>query len=129
MMREFGKPADETGVRPLAHGPAIKLDDEIRETPDEGMRPFLADTGEDEADHTAAKLIGGVVAGALILGGGLYAYETTMTNTLPPQQIAANYQFKDLYDLWLAPGKDVVFVKSTRIEVNTTPARNPLLAH
>ena len=30
------------------------------------------------------------------------------------------------YDLWLARGKDVVFVKNTRIELTTTPARNPL---
>jgi hypothetical protein len=30
------------------------------------------------------------------------------------------------YDLWLARGRDVVFVKNTRIEVTTTPTRNPL---
>ena len=30
------------------------------------------------------------------------------------------------YDLWLARGKDVVFVKNTRIEVTTAPARNTL---
>ena len=30
------------------------------------------------------------------------------------------------YDLWLARGKDVVFVKNTRIEVTTTPSRSPL---
>ena len=30
------------------------------------------------------------------------------------------------YDLWLARGKDVVFVKNTRIEVTTTPARSSL---
>lgn len=34
-----------------------------------------------------------------------------------------------IFDLWLAPGKDVVFVKSTRIEVTTTPARSPLTTH
>jgi len=32
------------------------------------------------------------------------------------------------YDLWLARGHDVVFVKNTRIEVTTTPARSPLSA-
>jgi hypothetical protein len=30
------------------------------------------------------------------------------------------------YDLWLARGKDVAFVKNTRIEVTTTPGRSPL---
>ncbi len=30
------------------------------------------------------------------------------------------------YDLWLARGHDVVFVKNTRIEVTTTPGRNQL---
>ncbi len=30
------------------------------------------------------------------------------------------------YDLWLARGKNVVFVKNTRIEVTTTPARNEI---
>lgn len=30
------------------------------------------------------------------------------------------------YDLWLTHGHDVVFVKNTRIEVTTTPGRNPL---
>jgi hypothetical protein len=32
------------------------------------------------------------------------------------------------YDLWLARGHDVVFVKNTRIEVTTTPSRSPLNA-
>ena len=32
------------------------------------------------------------------------------------------------YDLWLAHGRDVVFVKNTRIEVTTTPSRSPLNA-
>jgi hypothetical protein len=30
------------------------------------------------------------------------------------------------YDLWLAHGHNVVFVKNTRIDITTTPARNPL---
>ena len=30
------------------------------------------------------------------------------------------------YDLWLARGHDVVFVKNTRIEITTTPTRAPL---
>jgi len=30
------------------------------------------------------------------------------------------------YDLWLAHGKDVVFVKNTRIDVTTTPGRNQI---
>jgi hypothetical protein len=30
------------------------------------------------------------------------------------------------YDLWLARGHDVVFVKHTRIEITTTPTRTPL---
>jgi hypothetical protein len=33
-----------------------------------------------------------------------------------------------IYDLWLARGKNVVFVKNTRIEVTTTPARNQITA-
>jgi hypothetical protein len=32
------------------------------------------------------------------------------------------------YDLWLAHGKNVVFVKNTRIEVTTTPGRNSIKA-
>ncbi len=32
------------------------------------------------------------------------------------------------YDLWLARGHDVVFVKNTRIEVTTTPSRSPMNA-
>lgn len=30
------------------------------------------------------------------------------------------------YDLWLARGHDVVFVKNTRIEITTTPTRSPM---
>jgi hypothetical protein len=33
-----------------------------------------------------------------------------------------------LYDLWLARGHNVVFVKNTRIEVTTTPGRSQLNA-
>jgi hypothetical protein len=33
-----------------------------------------------------------------------------------------------IYDLWLARGHDVVFVKNTRIEITTTPTRTPLNA-
>ncbi|MGC2399060.1 MAG: hypothetical protein WA510_04735 [Acidobacteriaceae bacterium] len=33
-----------------------------------------------------------------------------------------------IYDLWLAHGKNVTFVKNTRIEVTTTPARNQISA-
>jgi hypothetical protein len=32
------------------------------------------------------------------------------------------------YDLWLARGHDVVFVKNTRIEITTTPTRSPMTA-
>ena len=32
------------------------------------------------------------------------------------------------YDLWLARGHNVVFVKNTRIEITTTPRRSPLNA-
>jgi hypothetical protein len=32
------------------------------------------------------------------------------------------------YDLWLARGHDVVFVKNTRIEITTTPTRSPMNA-
>jgi hypothetical protein len=32
------------------------------------------------------------------------------------------------YDLWLARGHNVVFVKNTRIEITTTPSRTPLLS-
>jgi hypothetical protein len=31
-----------------------------------------------------------------------------------------------VYDLWLAHGHDVAFLKNTRIEITTTPARSPL---
>jgi hypothetical protein len=31
-----------------------------------------------------------------------------------------------IYDLWLARGHDVVFVKNTRIEITTTPTRSPI---
>jgi hypothetical protein len=31
-----------------------------------------------------------------------------------------------VYDLWLARGHNVVFVKNTRIEVTITPSRSPL---
>jgi hypothetical protein len=31
-----------------------------------------------------------------------------------------------VYDLWLARGHDVVFVKDTRVEITTTPGRSPL---
>jgi hypothetical protein len=30
------------------------------------------------------------------------------------------------YDLWLARGHDVVFVKNTRVEITTTPSRSPM---
>jgi hypothetical protein len=33
-----------------------------------------------------------------------------------------------IYDLWIAHGHNVVFTKNTRIEVTTTPGRNPLSA-
>jgi hypothetical protein len=31
-----------------------------------------------------------------------------------------------VYDLWLGRGHNVVFVKNTRVEITTTPSRNPL---
>ncbi len=33
-----------------------------------------------------------------------------------------------IYDLWLARGHDVIFVKNTRVEVTTAPGRNPINA-
>ena len=33
-----------------------------------------------------------------------------------------------VYDLWLGRGHNVVFVKNTRVEITTTPSRNPLNA-
>ncbi len=57
--------------------------------------------------------VAGIVASSRNVAAGIGVYSAALS----------------IYDLWLAPGKNVVFAKSTRIEVTTAPARSPLTAH
>lgn len=56
--------------------------------------------------------VAGIAAGSRNVAAGIGLYGATLA----------------FYDLWLAHGKNVTFVKSTRIEVTTTPARNQIAA-
>jgi hypothetical protein len=56
--------------------------------------------------------VAGIAAGSRNLAAGIGLYGASLA----------------IYDLWLAHGKDVTFVKDTRIEVTTTPARNQISA-
>jgi hypothetical protein len=93
MMREFGKPdttANIAGVRALQEETPVvmRLDEPIAPEPiePEGVRPFHANM-EDEKGNNTAKIIGGVVVGLLIIGGGIYAYESS--RSLPTSQQVA----------------------------------------
>jgi hypothetical protein len=56
--------------------------------------------------------IAGIAAGSRNVAAGIGLYGASLA----------------IYDLWLAHGKDVTFVKDTRIEVTTTPSRNQISA-
>ncbi len=92
MMREFGKPnttaANIAGVRPQPEEtPAtVRLDACDEGGPVEGLRPFHVEMEEDTQGNNTAKLIGGAVIGLLIIGGGIYAYESSRMPA--PQQVA-----------------------------------------
>ncbi len=85
---------------------------------------LLASRGFDQDDNKAVNgafasngfgIVGrvvGIVASSRNVAAGIGVYGAALS----------------FYDLWLARGKDVVFVKNTRIEVTTTPARAPLNA-
>lgn len=65
------------------------------ESEDAVLRRFHSETqaqetqAQDEKSHSKAKIAGGILAGFLMLGGGLYAYEAVSRNTQAPQQQVA----------------------------------------
>ena len=83
MMREFGKqtPANIAGERPQQEE-IVRLDESA---PAEGLRPFHAEM-ENEEGNNIAMIAGGVIVGLLIIGGGIYAYESSRMPA--PQQVA-----------------------------------------
>jgi hypothetical protein len=89
MMREFGKPNETTPVvvdaKPLDN--FIRRDEDMHAAEvKDGMRPFHVEVETDGSNNTA-KIIGGVVVGLLIIGGGIYAYESS--RSVPVQQQVA----------------------------------------
>jgi hypothetical protein len=93
MIREFGKPDTPVtidNIEPKPQEGIVRLDEgtpvEDLSTPAEGLRPFHVETEEDTQGNNTAKIIGGVVVGLLIIGGGIYAYESS--RSVPAQQVA-----------------------------------------
>jgi hypothetical protein len=79
--------ADIAGIRPQVTPPEIlKLDETPRE---DSLRPFHVEQ-ENEESSNLPKIVGAVVVGLLIVGGGLYAYETTFANHAPVKTVAMN---------------------------------------
>ena len=136
-MRDFGfkdtdaapentSAANIAGIRPapVDPEPALLLDEPVREP--EGLRPLNATRDRDDDDdgtNNTAKIVGGVLVGLLLVGGGIYAYESTYANTQPQQQMAlktpsANHVATDQY-----PTSAPVTPDS-----NVTPAATPPVA-
>jgi len=87
--------ADIAAIRPLETPPEAVILDEtaiLDETPHEdtaSLRPFHVETDEEESNNLP-KIVGAAVIGLLIVGGGLYAYETTFAHQAPVKTVAMN---------------------------------------
>jgi hypothetical protein len=79
-------------IRPLETPPEAVILDETPipdQTPHEDtLRPFHVE--EEEEASNLPKIAGAVVVGLLIVGGGLYAYETSFANRAPVKTVAMN---------------------------------------
>jgi len=84
---------DFGSIRPLETPPEAVILQETpheKETPREdtsSLRFSHTDLDEEEASNLP-KIIGAVVVGLLIVGGGIYAYETSFTNRAPVKTVA-----------------------------------------
>jgi hypothetical protein len=83
MMREFGNPNAPANINQPQPEEIMRSD---KNAPTEGLRPFHVEMDNQEG-YNNAKIIGGVVVvGLLIIGGGIYAYESM--HAPAPQQVA-----------------------------------------
>ena len=80
--------ADIIGEPPLVLDVPLNVRSDESLDQDAALRPFHVQTQGDEPNNTA-KIVGGIVVGLLIVGGGLYAYESATRNTQAPQQQVA----------------------------------------
>jgi hypothetical protein len=85
--------ADFAGIRPLETQPEVVILPEaviLDETPQDdtsSLRSFQVEQDEEEASNLP-KVVGAVIVGLLIVGGGLYAYETSFANRAPVKTVA-----------------------------------------
>ena len=77
--------ADVSGIRPLETPPEIlTLDETPRE---DSLRPFHVEQSEEES-NSLPKIVGAAVIGLLIVGGGLYAYESSFAHPASVKTVA-----------------------------------------
>jgi hypothetical protein len=80
--------ADIAGVRPISEEfPETVRREEIIAEEGPALSSFHHPIDEDESNNSA-KIAGAVLVGLLIVGGGIYAYESTLKNTTSPQVVA-----------------------------------------
>ncbi|HWY60819.1 MAG TPA: hypothetical protein VNW15_02855 [Rhizomicrobium sp.] len=91
-MRDFNFKDDNIAVgQPLNELPQTpRVDETILQNESEPMRPFHVAASDEDSSNNTAKIVGGIVAGALLIGGSLYAYETFSTRAPAPQTVAMN---------------------------------------
>jgi hypothetical protein len=81
--------ANIVDVRPIPQ--ELPLSDDMRRDEIEDgatLSSFHRTEEENEASNNTAKIAGAVLVGLLIVGGGIYAYESTLKNTTAPQAVA-----------------------------------------
>ena len=74
-------------LRPLETPPEILTLDEMPQ--EDSLRPFHVEQDEEESNNLP-KIVGAAVIGLLIVGGGLYAYETTFAHPATVKTVAMN---------------------------------------
>jgi hypothetical protein len=75
--------ADIAGVRPQ---PDTVPENGRRDEAETAFQPFRPITDEDVSGNNTAKIAGGIVVGLLLIGGGIYAYESSSATR--PQTVA-----------------------------------------
>jgi hypothetical protein len=140
MMREFGKPSTSTaniaGVRPVQAPQSLGLEErtaqDMTDQDTTGLRPFQVGKEENDESSNTAKIAGGIVMGLLLLGGGLYAYESSSRSTAPQQLAlktpASNHIAADQYPTAAPPKQDNTATPAATPPVNPTrPVRHRII--
>jgi hypothetical protein len=86
--------ADVAGARTIPDLPEDIRREEIRDemiarNEEPSLSSFHHVIEEDESNNTA-KIAGAVLVGLLVVGGGIFAYESTLKSTTAPQAVAAS---------------------------------------